>query len=585
MLDVNHLQTKPSSRSTINPPPSSRNSSSSVHNDAISLSSRDNSEDRFGERLTVGNVGDSDEHDHKLIVSKKSRVSLNGSKPASTAAAGGTKPKSSKPPRARSPSPTPPPPPPPLQTIRLQIKLGGPDNYEVDIASFAKATGQRQPTPPPAKADTSESEGEGDGETDDKNKPKKKRKKATTTEYYDTSDPFIDDSELAIDQRTTFAQTKQSGFYVSSGEVALLKDKCVLYDCFPSSSSPTRLTRTPKKPKSKKPTAAQTEAGASTAGPSKLAPAKQEGTKDHPISLLGNDDKVGKKRKNYTVVEENGKKRKVVDMRDFHPDLQAAIEHLKVAISQESWEAKGKFPPSIKPVLAEVALKAVNLGEYDEDFFNLMPALFPYNRYTMTKLIKRTIFSDHLKILTTRQDELLEQLATLTKEGFPKAREEYEKSVVAWGMSRPTLSNIYSPHRTERRQEKAKADAEAGSTPGDPPHHEDAGSGGEGENPGTVGKDGNKEPHPPSQKYRLTDAMKSIVWHLVMLSNECCRLENEKNELEGNNAQVSEQGSRKILYQKIVAAFPANWLNSGQISREVSSMKKKMEKEAMEHES
>jgi hypothetical protein len=47
------------------------------------------------------------------------------------------------------------------------------------------------------------------------------------SEYYDTSDPFIDDSELAIDERQFFAQTKQQGFYVSSGEVALLKDKYV----------------------------------------------------------------------------------------------------------------------------------------------------------------------------------------------------------------------------------------------------------------------------------------------------------------------------------------------------------------------
>jgi len=44
-------------------------------------------------------------------------------------------------------------------------------------------------------------------------------------EYYDVSDPFIDDSELAVDERTFFAQTKQQGFYVSSGEVALARDK------------------------------------------------------------------------------------------------------------------------------------------------------------------------------------------------------------------------------------------------------------------------------------------------------------------------------------------------------------------------
>ncbi|KAG2105492.1 uncharacterized protein F5147DRAFT_702634 [Suillus discolor] len=499
----------------------------------------------------------------------KSSSSSSSSKPAST-----IKPKS-KPQRPRSPSPTPPPPPPPpLQTIRLQINLGGPDNYEVDIATLAKTTGQRQPTPPPPKADTSDSEGEDDGE------PKKKKKKHATSEYYDVNDPFIDDSELNIDNRTHFAQTKQQGFYVSSGEVALMKD-----------------SRTPKKPKSKK---VPVEGGAA-AGPSKTA-IKEDGTKEHPISLLG-EDKGNKKRKNYTVIEENGKKRKVVDIRDFHPELQLAIEDLKSAIAKESWDVKGKFPPSIKPLLADFALKAVNLGEYDDDFFNLMPVLFPYNRYTMTKLIKRTIFTDHLKILTDRQDELLQQLAGLTKEGFSKAQEEWEKSVVAW----------------ERRKEKAKNESEAGaasaSTPSasvDAAHPDDGtvsgvdgdnaradgdrsladGAGTDGGGPGPDGDnaagtnkaDGTRDAHPPAQKYRLTEAMKVIVWQLVMLSNECCRLENEKNDLDGSNALVSEQGTRKILYQKIVAAFPSGWLNSGQLSREVSSLKKKYEKETMEQE-
>ena len=54
------------------------------------------------------------------------------------------------------------------------------------------------------------------------------QKKNLQSEYYDLNDPFIDDSDLAVDERTFFAQTKQQGFYVSSGEVALLKDK---YTC------------------------------------------------------------------------------------------------------------------------------------------------------------------------------------------------------------------------------------------------------------------------------------------------------------------------------------------------------------------
>ena len=57
-------------------------------------------------------------------------------------------------------------------------------------------------------------------------KPSLQRNNAS--EYYDTTDPFIDDSELAQDERTFFAQTKQKGFYVSSGQVALLNKYVLL---------------------------------------------------------------------------------------------------------------------------------------------------------------------------------------------------------------------------------------------------------------------------------------------------------------------------------------------------------------------
>ena len=50
----------------------------------------------------------------------------------------------------------------------------------------------------------------------------------------------------------------------------------------------------------------------------------------------------------------------------------------------ENWEPKGKFPPGIRPVLGAVALKAIRLNEYNDNFFNLMPRIFPYNRFTMS---------------------------------------------------------------------------------------------------------------------------------------------------------------------------------------------------------
>ena len=39
---------------------------------------------------------------------------------------------------------------------------------------------------------------------------------------------------------------------------------------------------------------------------------------------------------------------------------------------------------AIRPMLGAVALKAIRLNEYDDNFFNLMPRIFPYNRFTMS---------------------------------------------------------------------------------------------------------------------------------------------------------------------------------------------------------
>lgn len=106
-----------------------------------------------------------------------------------------------------------------------------------------------------------------------------------------------------------------------------------------------------------------------------------------------------KKRKSSEDHSEAVKKRRT-DVHPFHPELEQMVESLKISIANgeynlvtpfdvvsiqppESW-VKGKFPPGLKPMLAQVALKAVVLGEYDDSFFNLMPKIFPYNRYTLS---------------------------------------------------------------------------------------------------------------------------------------------------------------------------------------------------------
>ena len=102
-------------------------------------------------------------------------------------------------------------------------------------------------------------------------------------------------------------------------------------------------------------------------------------------------------------------------------------------------------------MLGAVALRAIKLNEYNDNFFNLMPHIFSYNRFTMyvrssvlkkfyahtggvQKLFKRQIFLEHIMmaLLVKRQDDLLAELKSAADEGFPRAKEEWERSVTAW---------------------------------------------------------------------------------------------------------------------------------------------------------
>ncbi|KLO15589.1 hypothetical protein SCHPADRAFT_927081 [Schizopora paradoxa] len=540
-----------------------------------------------------------------------------------SAAPASTKPKST---RKRSPSPSPPPQVirPPVKTIRLEIRLGGPDNYAVDVTSLAKSTGQLPASPPPPahlvlRNDNDASESEANDDTDagkGKKKGKGGRKKNLTTEEYDLQDPFIDDSELAIDQRKTFAQTKQQGFYVSSGEVALVKDKSspqkkpkskkIIPTIIPLAGSSTLSAAATKAPNS---TTTATVNGDPFGGPPPASGAPpsssaREGSKDAPIPIDDGPPPSANALKRKASIDSptvssagsiaNGakKKRKTVDIESFHPDLQEALLELKAAISKESFEQKGKFPPGLKPMLNRVALKAIGCGEYNDNFFSLMPQLFIYNKFTMTKLIKRTVYGDHQALLAQRQDELLGQLKKIADDDYPRAVEEYEKHVSQWEKRQAKAAEGGSVETTPAPPGSASATPNVNNTVPLPSQRGDNGDESgmdvDGAPPSTQGAQGaggqhNAHSTKPSKRYRLSEPMRNIIWELVVLSNESVRIENEKNTLEQLNAQtVSEQGMRKTLYQKVVQAFPEGWMSSGQISREVSVMKKRYEQQQQE---
>ena len=276
---------------------------------------------------------------------------------------------------------------------------------------------------------------------------------------YDTKDPFVDDSELGVDEPTHIVRTQADGFYVAQGKVELARAKM---SAIPSSRSASAFRSSigssgsrgwaagrtnkllakraasrrqegsvePKSPSPQgaavpNPTSAPTESVpkattiSSAETPSTLATTSAPSA-EAPLTELATMAPAPSQK------EGNDKKKNKYPTRPVHPQLQAMFDHLKTLVSQASFAVKTKFPPELKPPLIETAKLAVELDEYNENFFNYLPSIFPYNRFTMMKLTKREFFHKHMAYFKELQEEHFEKLGRLIQESFPAQVAEYE---------------------------------------------------------------------------------------------------------------------------------------------------------------
>lgn len=138
---------------------------------------------------------------------------------------------------------------------------------------------------------------------------------------------------------------------------------------------------------------------------------------------------------------------------EFSPELQAKLDHLKVESDKgqshvvssmlqgkiasltcsfapaEPWIVKNKFPPHLKDELVQVAYFALEIGEYDDEFYAVMPKIFPYNLFTMKKLIKREVYAKRMADLAEELDQQLEILREGIRRNWAPQREEFERKL------------------------------------------------------------------------------------------------------------------------------------------------------------
>ncbi|GAA5858549.1 hypothetical protein JCM1840_001252 [Sporobolomyces johnsonii] len=518
--------------------------------------------------------------------------------------------------RAHPRSPTPPPlaPKPPPPTIRLSVSLpsrASPSVPQYNVVELAKAAGiiiEEEPVKKPddsaTEGEDSESDGEGgrrkkkgngkekaegdeqNGEGEDGSGPPKKRRKRGPNVIlgrfggYDTADPFVDDSEIQLYEPRHYHAPKREGFFVGSG----------LVECAPRRGRVKGSKNKPKVDENGNPVPAARrqskkfvvgpdgkpvegdEAGPSTAFQAPLASS---------IPAFGSTGPVPPPKK----VRKPG---------EFSPDLQADLDMLRAESAKESYEVKNKFPPHLRELLTSVAYHALDLDEYDDQFFAELPKIFPYNLFTMKKLVKREVFSKRINDMTQQQEEHLAILKASIDETYPTQKLEFDSIRAKWEKEMEEKGKSVPPAGGEG----AKADEREQKTP-EPqpavpafgaasPAINTPGIGGEDSPaPGTDGPAGevDGEPAEPKWRFRFNNPMRDAMYHACDLEDKKSDLIIEKQTLE--KATTREQNrekpyiaknARKAMYQKILDMWPPEMMTTNQISREISNYKLKLKK-------
>ncbi|KAK9900613.1 hypothetical protein P389DRAFT_15260 [Cystobasidium minutum MCA 4210] len=255
--------------------------------------------------------------------------------------------------------------------------------------------------------------------------------------------------------------------------------------------------------------------------------------------------------------------------------LEAQLDILRAAVSKESFVPKNKFPPAIKPILMETALTAMRTGEYDENFFNIMPNIFPYNRFTMHKMIKREVcevrcaqleeeINVHVEELKSELDKVLPENIRAYEDQVEKWKEEYSAWEMQKGTSHGSNNASSSGLATDSHQNGRNSLTPVGSEgdPAPPAQSTEAGSADAG-------------PVKPLPKFKFTQNMRMCLFKIMTLSSEVTERQTEKAQVEEKDPP-SAMNATKARYATLVQLWPEGWMTSNQLSRELTQAKKKV---------
>lgn len=452
-------------------------------------------------------------------------------------------------------------------------------NYSDDLGGLARLL-QKYPVQAP-----------GGGKGKGKGKGKKSEAEYEIGEY-DTKDPFVDDSELNVDEPTYSAKPSASGFFVVEGEIELeeverskleAQREELLLNAGKRGQMPANFGQTDPGPDGTDAGGAGAiylEKGAEATNASvintmlsryaevlKIAPLSEEEQAEEAKNDAGDAEngKDGERQAPFLPIQAIKYPTRPVPRR-----LEKEFIHLRQLAAKESWLKKSKFPPDLRDPLVHASMVAIALDEFNDNFFNWLPQIFPYNRHTLNKYVRRQTYNDHaalMKKFMDMQEKGMKRQIDSIHEDMTKS---YDEAMLAW-QARGSRDGtpITSGNAAEEKQAEEAVEKELG----------------EGELD-EADEDGTNAPVnknvKPVKRWPWTEPLRETLFTIMTIDNAMTEIRTEKNELENSKEKMSVINARKAIYKRLIELWPEQGLTTTTaLSNQYGLYKKKVDKFAI----
>ncbi|WVR07923.1 hypothetical protein IAU60_004966 [Kwoniella sp. DSM 27419] len=422
-------------------------------------------------------------------------------------------------------------------------------------------------------------------------KPKKTKIKKFK-EDYDVEDPFIDDSEIHVDEPTHFARPKKEGFFVQAGALELLVEEPVKAKprpkAKPRSSNPALAPRPPRKSLSTAVTARRLFKGSraepisidnsddeNTAGPSRPSVSKVGSLSPPPEGETAEDlptEPVDIDRIKYKNASKDP--RLLPPYISFPTAVRRRLLALREKSEEHSWSTnvKGKFPDHLRAYLQAAGRAAYEHELFgladregvDKSFFHALPSALPYNEFTLRKLVTKLCFHGYWQWLQDCEEEGINQLKEMVDKDkdevlakYNEAHKLWESEVQSWDEQHPQTESS-GPASGQALGEAMTIDALV--------------------HPSGPKVDDVRPPEPP-RRFVWTPDMRDVFAQLLENMQDIVDLKKKADDWNIQSVKTgkewSEQAVKIRLYKKINDVFPEGFMNTSIISREMTKVRAK----------